>query len=84
MCGEATGNLEFAGQGGAANERLFHPRLAEAMIFSDLLRGLHNLVNVGGDIGQKNARLRVVANHRRRIERASQIEILLSSNTIRI
>lgn len=70
---EATGNREFADHVESANERLFYPRLGEAMVFADLTRELCNLCNAGVPGVQKNMRRRIIAYHRRRIERVSQI-----------
>lgn len=76
--GEATGNLEFVEQVEAANERLFYPRLGEAMIFGDLARELASLRNAVGPDVQKNIRRRLIAYHRRRVEQVAQIALLIS------
>ncbi len=78
VIGEATGNPEFAGQVEAANERLFYPRLAEAMIFRDLAREFGALSDAGATNVQKILRRRIIAYHRRRIEHAAQIARLIS------
>jgi DNA-binding GntR family transcriptional regulator len=81
VIGEATGNLEFVEQIEAANERLFYPRLAEAMIFKDLPREFGALSDAGGMNVQKNLRRRIIAYHRRRIEHVAQIALLISSKS---
>jgi DNA-binding GntR family transcriptional regulator len=78
VIGEATGNLEFAEQVEAANARLFYPRLAEAMIFKDLVRESRALSDPGTMNVQKILRRRIIAYHRRRIEHVAQIALLLS------
>ncbi|MDB5580798.1 MAG: hypothetical protein JWR80_5974 [Bradyrhizobium sp.] len=81
VIGEATGNLEFADQVEAANERLFYPRLAEAMVFKDLAREFAALSDAGELSVQKNLRRRIIAYHRRRIEHVAQIALLIPSKS---
>jgi DNA-binding GntR family transcriptional regulator len=78
VIGEATGNLEFADQIEAANDRLFYPRLAEAMVLRDLPREFRALSNADGADVKKSIRRRVIGYHRRRIEHASQIALFVS------
>lgn len=76
--GRATGNSEFLLQIEAANDRLFHPRLAEARYFGDASRELRILTQSGGSSVQASARRRLIAYHRRRIQHVSQIAHILS------
>lgn len=76
--GAATGNVEFAAQVDAANERLFYARLGEAMIFVDLPRELRTMVTFGDNGVQKIMRRRIIAYHRRRIQHVEQIALLIS------
>lgn len=78
VIGEATGNLEFADQIEAANDRLFYPRLAEAMVFKDLARDFGSLSQMDRSDVQKSIRRRIIGYHRRRIEHVSQIALFVS------
>lgn len=78
VIGEATGNLEFADQIEAANDRLFYPRLAETVIFRDLPREFRALSNPSMTDVQKSTRRRIISYHRRRIEHVSQIALFVS------
>lgn len=76
--GEATGNPEFGAQITSANDRLRRARLAEEKLFADDRRELRSLVRTDGLDVKKNVRRRLLAYHRRRIERAAQIEALIA------
>lgn len=81
--GGATGNSEFVRQIEAANDRLTYPRIAEALLFTDLPRELRTLTKTGDLSTQLSVRRRIMSYHRRRIEHVSQIaHILATANAL--
>lgn len=71
--GDATGNSEFSHLIRNTNERLQGARLAEAQLFEDIGSEAARMLALGRFNVQKSVRRRILAYHRRRSERVSQI-----------
>jgi len=77
--GDATGNREFSTQICNANERLQGIRLAEAEVFTDTGIEAARILALGRFDVQKSVRRKILAYHRRRIEKAPQIIAVTAS-----
>ena len=75
--GAATGNREFLFQIEGANDRLRSARLAEQWLFADSVREFRALVRRDHSSVRSNVRRRIHVYHRRRIEHAGQLAVLL-------
>jgi len=73
----ASGNDEYLASVQRTNHRLHYCRLAEAKLFGDLDRELRTFVRNGTIDVKTNARRRVIAYHRRRVEHAAQLHALI-------
>jgi DNA-binding GntR family transcriptional regulator len=71
--GDATGNSEFSGRIRNANERLQGIRLAEGELLKDIGIEAARILALGRFDVQKSLRRKIMAYHRRRIERVPQI-----------
>lgn len=71
--GDATGNSEFSGRIRNTNERLQSIRLAEGELFKDIGTEAARILALGRFNVQKSVRRKLLAYHRRRIERVPQI-----------
>ncbi|MBD3744861.1 MAG: GntR family transcriptional regulator [Sphingopyxis terrae] len=74
----ATGNDEYVTAIQRTNHRLHYYRLAESKLFGDAARELRTFTRNGNIDVRTNVRRRIIAYHRRRVEHANQLCVLVS------